>query len=268
MARQGLARLLTIAGLALALVAGGALLPESNASRAVEMTIDGPAAATITATTASATAPVLAAQHTPTNPPTGAPTAPAPSIATDTPAPDGQPILPQIDPAPALEVQIPGIGVNAAIVPVDSRPTGQRNAWGGEIYSAIDFPVDDKVRQWVRRGDPNSLSPDASADDPAAFDRTVLYGHASDIGNHLVFQDLSALRPDDVIFVTTAAGRFTYRVTEILTRDKTRLDNLAALYDYPTGGAKELALVACLPDTTSNVVVLATLTNARPAPGR
>jgi LPXTG-site transpeptidase (sortase) family protein len=116
----------------------------------------------------------------------------------------------------------------------------------------------------VRRGDPNSLPADRAAGRVKAFDRVVLYGHASDIGNRLVFQDLSAMRPGDMITARTALGVFSYRTTMIATRAKTRLDDLAALYDYPEHGAKEIALVACLPDTTNNVVVIGTLVAARP----
>lgn len=146
--------------------------------------------------------------------------------------------------------------------PVDTEPTGETNEFGGAIYKEIDFPVDEAVRQWVQRGDPNSLAPAKSVHDPKAFDRTVIYGHASDIGNHLVFQDLSALRPGDPIVVTTAEGKFEYRVELVASRDKSTLDSMPELYDYPQQGRKELALVACLPDTSSNAVVIASLTGA------
>lgn len=170
---------------------------------------------------------------------------------------------PQIPPAPVRHLEVPAIGVDAIVVPVDSHPTGKKNAWGGDIYGTIDFPVDEDVRQWVRRGDPNSL-PAAESTESKAFDRVVLYGHASDIGNHLVFQDLSALRPDDTIVATTDLGTFTYRVAIVASNAKYDLNNFAPLYDYPVDGAKEIALVACLPDTTSNVVVIGTLVSAQP----
>lgn len=170
--------------------------------------------------------------------------------------------MPQIAPSPVIHLRVPAIGVDAGVLPVDSEPTGQLNPWGGEIYRQIDFPVDEYARQWIRRGDPNSLSAARSAGDVKAFDRVVLYGHASDIGNHLVFQDLSALHPGDAIIARTALGTFTYRVTTMATRAKANLDTLAALYDYPPSGAKQIALVACLPDSTSNVVVIGTLTAA------
>jgi LPXTG-site transpeptidase (sortase) family protein len=171
-----------------------------------------------------------------------------------------------IAPSPVLHVQVPAIGVDANVLPVDSKPTGRKNAWGGDIYSTIDFPVDEDVRQWVRRGDPNSLSASESAGDVKAFDRVLLYGHASDIGNHLVFQDLASLKAGDSVIATTALGTFTYDVTAVYSRAKTNLNSLAALYDYPTDGKKELALIACLPDTTSNVVVFATLVDAQALP--
>lgn len=173
--------------------------------------------------------------------------------------------MPAIGPSPVLQLRVPAIGVDAGVLPVDSEPTGELNQWGGPVYRQIDFPVDQYVRQWVRRGDPNSLPADRSAGDVKAFDRVVLYGHASDIGNHLVFQELSSLHPGDQIIARSALGSFTYRVTMIATRAKTRLDSLPALYDYPQHGAKEIALVACLPDTTSNVVVIGSLVAARPA---
>lgn len=270
MAWQGLARLFTVAGITLASVAGGALLPGSTPVQAADVTIVTRAVTTSSPSTAPPTSTGTPTRTTAALPEPSAagttPTSPWLPTATDNDRPGhagGEAPLPEIAPAAAQHITIPAIGVDADILPVDSRPTGQRNAWGGEIYSAIDFPVDDEVRQWVRRGDPNSLPADESADDIKAFDRTVLYGHASDIGNHLVFQDLAALRPGDEVEVATENGHFTYAVTTILTREKARLDNLAELYEYPQDGAKELALVACLPDTTSNVVVLATLIGAQ-----
>lgn len=170
---------------------------------------------------------------------------------------------PEIAPSAALRLRVPSIGVDAPVVPVDSTPTGARNPWGGEIFQAIDFPVDGQVRQWVRRGDPNSLAETQARTDPKAFDRVVLYGHASDIGNRLIFQDLSTVRPGDEIVVDTERGSFTYRVRQVLTRAKANLDSLPELYDYPTRGVKEIALVACLPDTTSNVVALGDLVASR-----
>lgn len=172
--------------------------------------------------------------------------------------------MPAIAPSAALTLSVPAIGVDARVLPVDSRPTGRTNAWGGQIYQRIDFPVDEAVRQWIRRGDPNSLPVASSAGDSKAFDRVVIYGHASDIGNHLVFQDLSALRPGAQIVVTTAAGRFTYRASLVTTSGKTDLDQFAPLYDYPQDGRKEIALVACLPDTELNTVVLGVLVSATP----
>lgn len=175
------------------------------------------------------------------------------------PATETEPAWPKIAPASVTRLQIRAIGVDAEVRPVDSARTGKTNAWGGEIYGAIDFPVDGIVRQWVRRGDPNTMPAAQSAADPKAFDRVVLYGHASDIGNHLVFQDLAALQPGDSIVATTENGTFTYRVTMTTTQAKSDLDNLAELYDYPASGAKEIALVACLPNTTSNAVAIGTL---------
>lgn len=171
--------------------------------------------------------------------------------------------LPPIPPSPAIHLWISAIAVDAQVLPVDSVPTGARNAWGGEVFAPIDFPVDRYVRQWVRRGDPNSVPAAQSRSDVKAFDRTVLYGHASDIGHHLIFQDLSALKTGDSVTVDTALGRFVYAVTAVVTRAKASLDDMAALYDYPADGRKELALVACLPDTTSNVVVFARLVAAQ-----
>jgi hypothetical protein len=172
------------------------------------------------------------------------------------------PAMPSIPPSPAVHLWIPAIAVDAQVIPVDSTPTGATNAWGGEVFEPINFPVDRDVRQWIRRGNPNSVPAVESADDVKAFDRTVLYGHASDIGHHLIFQDLSALQPGDSVTVDTALGRFVYTVTGVVTRAKANLDDLAALYQYPTDGRKELALVACLPDSTSNVVVFAALASA------
>lgn len=158
---------------------------------------------------------------------------------------------------------MPALGIDAGVRPVDSQPSGQTNAFGGPVYDRIDFPVDDDVRQWVQRGDPNSVAPDKAAADPKEFDRVVIYGHASDIGNHLVFQDLAELKPGDKMAVTTALGVFTYQVTLVATNEKDTLENMPQLYDYPKDGRKELALVGCLPDTTSNSVVIGVLVDAR-----
>lgn len=205
--------------------------------------------------------PVPAAVNSPSSAGTISPTA-APAAPSE---PENAWSGPAIAPAPATRLRIPSIGVDAPVVPVDSTPTGERNPWGGEVYGAIDFPVDGKVRQWVRRGDANSLPAGEASGAVKAFDRVVLYGHASDIGNHLVFQDLSAMRPGDDIVVDTDLGTFTYRAETVLTRAKADLDSLTELYAYPQHGAKEIALVACLPDTSSNVVVLGTLAAAVPA---
>jgi hypothetical protein len=208
----------------------------------------------------SETQPVVTSPTAVTPQPTGTASPTAPAIITTTPEPAG------IAPSAVLRLQVPAIGVDAKVLPVDSTPTGKKNAWGGDIYSTIDFPVDEYVRQWVRRGDPNSLPAAESEGNVKAFDRVLLYGHASDIGNHLVFQDLVALKAGDSVIATTALGVFTYGVTAVYSRAKTDLNSLAALYDYPTDGTKDLALIACLPDTTSNVVVFATLVSAQALP--
>lgn len=270
MGRQGLARLLAVAGIALAAVAGGALLPGSAPVRAADVTL-GTAPPAVPGVADSGPAPVSQTAP-PTMPPVAGPspqqpgnmTAPDPGELPTMTAYTGDQI-PAIKPAPAKHLTIPAIGVDVDILPVDNYPTGRLNQWGGEIYSAIDFPVDQYARQWVRRGNPNSLPAAKSADNVKAFDRTFLYGHASDIGNHLIFQDLAALTKGDIVLVDTKRGHFSYAVTAVLTSQKVDLDNFAELYDYPANGAKELALVACLPDTTSNVVVLATLIDARAA---
>lgn len=72
------------------------------------------------------------------------------------------------------------------------------------------------------------------------------------------------MRIGETVTVTTRLGGFTYKVFNVITGAKATLNNLPELYGYPSGGAKELALVACLPDTTSNVVVLAQLIGAAP----
>jgi hypothetical protein len=261
------------AGLALAVVASGALIPGSTV-------VSVPDTAVVVGTEAGGGD--VVASHTASLPPvtiTATPETPAaPSLTTPAPVTIVSParITPQttsaapepagIAPSPVLHVQVPAIDVDADVLPVDSKPTGRKNAWGGDIYSTIDFPVDEDVRQWVRRGDPNSLPAAESAGDVKAFDRVLLYGHASDIGNHLVFQDLVSLKAGDSVIATTALGRFTYEVTAVYSRAKTNLNSLAALYDYPADGRKELALIACLPDTTSNVVVLTTLVDAQALP--
>jgi hypothetical protein len=302
MVRDGrrLSGLLGVVGLILAAGAGGALLPGSApvATPEVRITPTDPtpgsptdpvtgdrASGTSLPSTPSTSSPTLPTPQTDPGPSSAVPpedssTAQGPPASSTTrPRTSGKPGtsstpartssssvgMPAIGPSPVLHLRVPAIGVDADVLPVDSQPTGEVNQWGGTIYRQIDFPVDQYVRQWVRRGDPNSLPADRSVGDVKAFDRVVLYGHASDIGNHLVFQDLSSLHPGDAIVARTALGTFTYRVTMIATRAKAQLDSLPALYDYPKNGAKEIALVACLPDTTSNVVVIGALVSARPA---
>jgi hypothetical protein len=263
------------AGLVLTVIASGVVLPGSNpvtvpdavtsaAPDIVVTSVGGGVRTSSPAPTGGSPEPAVPTRLTPTSVPASwAPGVPTTATTTATSEPTTrQPA--QIPPAPVTHLQVPVIGVDAAVVPVDSRPTGKKNAWGGDIYGTIEFPVDDNVRQWVRRGDPNSL-PAAESTASRAFDRVVLYGHASDIGNHLVFQDLSALQPGDSIVATTDLGVFRYRVTLVASNAKYDLNNFAPLYDYPADGSKEIALVACLPDTTSNVVVIGTLVSARSA---
>jgi hypothetical protein len=268
------AHLLAVAGLVLVTAAGGAILSGSAPTKTPDWyRADGGAAArpaviAVTGSGAPAAAPATGA----------APQSSAQSVAAvgadSVRGTDSSPgaesaagaAVPPISPSPAVHLWIPAIAVDAQVLPVDSMPTGARNPWGGEVFAPIDFPVDRYVRQWARRGDPNSVPAAESRSDVKAFDRTVLYGHASDIGNHLIFQDLSALQAGDSITVDTALGRFVYAVTGVASRAKSNLDDMAALYDYPADGRKELALVACLPDTTSNIVVFATLVTAQVLP--
>ena len=269
------ARLLGAAGLAAVLIAGGALFPGAvPRSELSDMAGASPPSGTMVQ---AAPGPVTPSPPEPASPrssvaesdapPTTGAAAPSTATGVPSPSPSSAPPslyhgMPAIAPSSALTLSIPAIRVDATVLPVDSTPTGQTNAWGGQIYRRIDFPVDDAVRQWIRRGDPNSLPESASAGDVKAFDRVVIYGHASDIGNHLVFQDLSSLKPGARIIVTTAKGRFTYRATLVTTSHKTDLDQFAPLYDYPKDGRKEIALVACLPDTELNTVVLGDLVSA------
>lgn len=259
------ASLIGWAGVVLTVIASGAILPGSAAIFAPNaMAVDAPMA--VGAPTAGPTLnpdPPSAAPVTP-EPKADAPTLTTTATTTETTESPAEPAIAQIAPSPVTHLTVPAIGVDAHVLPVDSHPTGKKNAWGGDIFSTIEFPVDADARQWVRRGDPNSLPAAESEGDPKAFDRVVLYGHASDIGHHLVFQDLSALKPGDSVIASTALGVFTYRITLVATNAKYDLNNFAPLYDYPTSGAKEIALVACLPDTTSNVVVIGTLAAAKP----
>jgi LPXTG-site transpeptidase (sortase) family protein len=282
--------ILGAAGLVAVMIAGGALLPGSvprdELSNAVGVTtspVAGPGAGPTTVTSSSAPGRQVPEARPSATQVADAPTAagpdPTPDIAAVVPATTTAPsptsiapattstapndtAMPAIAPSPALTLSIPSIDVDAPVLPVDSLPTGRTNAWGGPIYQRIDFPVDDAVRQWIRRGDPNSLPASKSASTVKAFDRVVIYGHASDIGNHLVFQDLSALKIGARVVVTTAKGRFTYRTTVVTTSRKTDLDQYAPLYDYPQQGRKEIALVACLPDTSLNTVVIGRLVSA------
>lgn len=240
---------------------GGAAVESTSTTVSVTRSGTSSAASTATSTGSTGDTTAPATVESPSSPGTTSP----PATPTTSPEPPNAWSGPDIAPAPATRLRIPSIEVDAPVAPVDSTPTGERNAWGGEVYGTIDFPVDGKVRQWVRRGDANSVPVREAQGNVKAFDRLILYGHASDIGNHLIFQDLSAVQPGDDIIVDTELGTFTYRATTVLTRAKANLDSLPELYDYPQGGAKEIALVACLPDTSSNVVVLGTLAAASDA---
>lgn len=281
--RLWIGRSLAAAGLVLAAATGGVILSESAPAQSIgwgevdeTLRVSAPSVPVHTSASAYAATPPFASTPAPSSTVVSRPStsaSPTPDQLSSTTSVDDRgdhaidPAMPSIPPSPAVHLRIPAIAVDAKVLPVDSVPTGARNAWGGEVFAPIDFPVDKYVRQWIRRGDPNSVPSAESVSNVKAFDRTVLYGHASDIGNHLVFQDLSELRAGDSITVDTALGRFVYAVTTVATRAKADLDNMAALYDYPTDGKKELALIACLPDTTSNVVVFATLVSAEPVPG-
>lgn len=259
--------LLGWAGLALTAFTAGVILPASNAAAVlstgvapVTVTSSAPEVTTVPPGPATATTATSSTSSSPAATTTPAPPPPPPVSSTT----ETTPAMAAIPPSPVTHLLVPAIGVDTDVLPVDSKPTGKTNAWGGVIYGTIDFPVDDKVRQWIRRGDPNSLPADQSAGDAKAFDRVLLYGHASDIGNHLVFQDLSALKDGDRIVATTDLGVFTYAVTLVATSAKYDLSNFAPLYDYPVDGVKEIALVACLPDTTNNMVVIGALVTADP----
>jgi LPXTG-site transpeptidase (sortase) family protein len=271
------------AGLVLAAAAGGAVFsgsaptptvdwgetagPARTTTTSTSQLNSGPPAYVIPSTTTSVAEPTITVLGTSQEFPPTTSGVESTSAVESSESEAGEPASPSIPPSPAVHLWIPAIAVDAQVLPVDSVPTGAKNAWGGEVFEPINFPVDRDVRQWVRRGDPNSVPAVDSQGNVKAFDRTVLYGHASDIGHHLIFQDLSALRAGDSVTVDTALGRFSYAVTAVVTRAKTNLDNLAALYEYPTDGRKELALVGCLPDSTSNVVVFATLASAKPLAG-
>lgn len=249
-----------------ALVAGG-LAALGVAVVMLAQSCSSPAVVPDTAVSASSVPSVSYAPPDPSTPsvsttpaPVSSPSRP-PSTHTTTTA--SHPGLPQIGAAAAERLQVPALDIDTGVKPVDSEPTGQTNDFGGPIYKRIDFPVDDYVRQWVQRGDPNSIAPDEAAGDAKEFDRVVIYGHASDIGNHLVFQDLAELKPGDKMIVTTQLGVFTYQVTLVASNEKDTLENMPQLYDYPKDGRKELALVGCLPDTTSNSVVIGVLVGAK-----
>lgn len=274
--RLWIGRTMAAAGLVLAAAAGGAVFSGSAPTPTVDWGDAGQTPAATTATSPLDSGPpayvfppptTSVAKPTITVLGTSKELPPTTSAVESSESETASSAAPPIPPSPAVHLWIPAIAVDAQVLPVDSVPTGAKNAWGGEVFEPINFPVDRDVRQWVRRGDPNSVPAVDSQGNVKAFDRTVLYGHASDIGHHLIFQDLSALRAGDSVTVDTALGRFSYTVTAVMTRAKVNLDNLAALYEYPTDGRKELALVGCLPDSTSNVVVFATLASAKPLAG-
>lgn len=162
--------------------------------------------------------------------------------------------LPELSPLPPTRLQVPKLGIDTSILPVDSQPTDLKNAFGGTIFRQIDFPVDNSARYWTRQGQPNTL-PVSYDQNPTAALRTEILGHASDIrGNHLLFQDLQLLQLNDTFTITAGKYNFTYTVYSLSNPDKAGLANDQALYGIPPNGRKEAALVACLPNTASHSV--------------
>jgi hypothetical protein len=168
--------------------------------------------------------------------------------------------LPELAASIPKKLVIPKLGINTAILPVDTPIIpGAKNAMGGPEYERIDFPVDAYARYWVEGGLPNTIRQPNPATQQKDMLRTIIYGHASDIGNHLLFQDLQNLHIGDKVTVETDTATFTYTVYLESNPAKSGLADDSQVYGYPAKGRKELALVACLPDSSSHSVRIAYL---------
>ena len=172
--------------------------------------------------------------------------------------------LPELLPHEPSKLIIPKLHIDAQIDPVSTPPTGKKNKWGGEIYQRIDFPVDKDARYWVQGGLPNTLTGVTYEEDPKAVQRTVIYGHASDIGYHLLFQDLQSLELGDTFSLVAGQYEFTYTVYNTSNPSKSGLAEDSQVYNLPANGRKEVALVACLPDSASHSVRIGYLSKVLP----
>ena len=179
--------------------------------------------------------------------------------------------IPELAPKAPTRIMIPKLHIDTAVLPVASTPTGKKNPWGGDIYNEVDFPVDNgeqKARYWVQQGEPNTLKDITFAQNPQAVMRTIIYGHASDIGNHLLFQDLQKLKMGDTFTLVASDYEFTYTVYSLSNPAKNGLADDSHVYNVPKDGRKEAALIACLPDSASHSVRIGYLSAVKRMPSK
>jgi LPXTG-site transpeptidase (sortase) family protein len=182
-----------------------------------------------------------------------------------TPTPE-VPKIPEVAPHVPERIIIPKLSIDAQIDAIEDPPIkeGVVNSWGGPVYDTIHFPVDNDARYWGKQGMPNSL-PNANVDvDPQAVLNTVIYGHASDrSGGHLLFQDLEQLDKGDTFSLVAGEYEFTYMVFSTSNPAKDGLADDSEVYNLPADGRKQVALVACLPNSASHSVRIGVLTDVR-----
>lgn len=162
--------------------------------------------------------------------------------------------------SPIDKITIPGIGVDAPVLPYQTEPSrdskGQiiHNEHGEIIYRELNPPCCvPEVYQWDGPwGSPGSA--------PGLMRKRILLGHASDIGNQLIFQDLDQVKVGQTFVLDDESGReLTYRVFRTSRPAKANLVNDPYVYAIPAAGQIEAVLIACLPDTSSHAVVFGRL---------
>lgn len=175
-------------------------------------------------------------------------------------------VIPEIAPSAPTRLLIPRLHIDTDILPVTSTPTGQKNSWGGEIYNEINFPVDSgkqMARYWTQAGEPNTLTNVSLEQNAKAVERVVIYGHASDNGHNLLFQNLQQLKLGDSFSMMAGDYEYTYTVYSLSNPAKDGLLDDSQVYGLPVHGRKEAALVACLPDSASHSVRIGYLSSVK-----
>lgn len=212
--------------------------------------------------------------------PTTMPTTPEASSSSTPKSTPEKPTIPEYTPAIPTRIVISRLDIDTSIIQTEAKNEGQKNSWGGNEYF-VDFPIDSgkqkarfaMVRQEKTNklipmtGEPNTLRT-TYAENPVAAMRTVIYGHAADYGPDLLFQHINQLQIGQDTFTLYADGvAYTYMVYQKEEPPKgsgpDALVNDADVYNLPKNNRKEAALVACLPNSDSHMVVIGYLVGVK-----